>query len=111
MLGPLFGRMTRVPRTLLLWYGWIQARINPRDPVISPVYGDLSRLPPVLVQASEAEMLRDDARRYVNRAVAAGSPAQRQTWGHVVHVWQIYHPELAEGREALEEIRRFLAAT
>jgi len=111
MLGPLFGRLVKVPRALLLWFGWLQTRINPRDPIVSPVYGDLSRLPPVLVQASEAEMLRDDARRYVNRAVAAGSPVQLQTWEHMVHVWQIYYPELAEGRDALEEIRRFLAAT
>jgi epsilon-lactone hydrolase len=111
MLGPLFGRLTRVPRALLLWGAWLQTRINPRDPVVSPVYGDLSRLPPVLVQASEAEMLRDDARRYVNRAAAAGSPARLQTWDHMVHVWQIFHPELAEGREALDEIGRFLAAT
>jgi acetyl esterase/lipase len=111
MLGPLFGWLARIPRALLLWAGWWQTRINPRDPVVSPVYGDLSRLPPVLVQASEAEMLRDDARRYVNRAVAAGSPVQLQTWDHMVHVWQIFHPELTEGREAIEEIRKFLATT
>jgi acetyl esterase/lipase len=90
---------------------WIQNRINPRDPRVSPVFGDLAGLPPTLVQASEAEMLRDDARRYVNRAVAAGSPARLQTWDHMVHVWQIFHRELAEAREALEEVRRFLAAT
>lgn len=111
MLGPLFGRLAKVPNALLLWASWLQTRINPRDPVVSPVYADLSRLPPVLVQASEAEMLRDDARRYVNRAVAAGSPVQLQTWAHMVHVWQIYHPELPEGRDALDEIRKFLAAT
>jgi acetyl esterase/lipase len=110
MLGPLFGRLTKVPRTLLLWGGWLQNRINPRDPLISPVYGDLSRLPPVLVQASDAEMLRDDSRRYVNRARAAGSPARLQTWDHMVHVWQIFNPELPEARDALEEIRKFLAA-
>jgi acetyl esterase/lipase len=110
MLGPLFGRLTRIPRSLLLWGAWLQTRINPRDPLVSPVYGDLSRLPPVLVQASEAEMLRDDARRYVNRAAAAGSPVRLQTWEHMVHVWQIFHPELTEGREALEEVRKFLAA-
>jgi acetyl esterase/lipase len=111
MLGPLFERVAKVPNALLLWVGWLHTRINPRDPVVSPVYGDLSRLPPVLVQASEAEMLRDDARRYVNRAVAAGSPAQLQTWEHMVHVWQIYHPDLPEGRDAFDEIRKFLAAT
>jgi len=111
MIGPLFGWLAKVPGTLLLWYTWFQIRINPRDPVISPVYGDLSRLPPVLVQTSEAEMLRDDSRRYVNRAVAAGSPVRLQTWDHMVHVWQIYYPELAEGREALDEVRKFLVAT
>jgi acetyl esterase/lipase len=111
MIGPLFGWLAKIPGTLLLWYTWFQIRISPRNPVISPVYGDLSRLPPVLVQTSEAEMLRDDSRRYVNRAVAAGSPVRLQTWDHMVHVWHIYFPELAEGREALEEVRKFLAAT
>ncbi len=110
MLGPLFGKLARVPRSLLLWMGWIQNRINPRDPVISPVYGDLSNLPPVLVHASEAEMLLDDSRRYVNRAQAAGSPVRLQTWSHMVHAWQIFNPELTEARDALEEIRKFIAA-
>jgi epsilon-lactone hydrolase len=111
MLGPLFSRLAKAPRAMLLWLGWFQTRLNPRNPVVSPVYGDLSGLPPVLLQTSEAEMLRDDARRYVNRALAAGSPAQLQTWDHMVHVWQIFHPQLAEGRDALDEIRKFLAAT
>jgi acetyl esterase/lipase len=111
MLAPLFAWLAKTPRPLLLWFAWLRLGISPRDPVVSPARGDLSRLPPVLVQASEAEMLRDDARRYVNRAVAAGSPARLQTWDHMVHAWQIFYPELAEGREALDEVRRFLAAT
>jgi len=110
MLGPLFGKLAKVPRTLLLLVGWIQTRINPSDPLVSPVYGDLSNLPPVLVHASEVEMLRDDSRRYVNRARAAGSPVKLQTWNHMVHVWHIFNPELPEARDALEEIRKFLAA-
>ena len=109
MLGPLFGPLAKVPRTVLLWVGLLQSRIRPCDPVVSPIFGDLSGLPPVLVQASETEMLRDDARRYVNRARAAGSPVNLQTWDHMVHVWQIFNPELPEAREALDEIGRFLA--
>ena len=108
MLGPLFKSLTKIPRTGLLWGGWIANRVRPCDPVVSPVFGDLSRLPPLLVHASEAEMLLDDSRRYVNKALAAGSPATLQTWQHMVHVWQIYHPELPEGREAMEEIGKFL---
>ena len=111
MLGPLFGKLPRVPRWMMLWVGWLQTRINPSDPVVSPVRGDLSRLPPVLVQASEVEMLHDDARRYVNKARAAGSPVRLQTWNHMVHVWQIFNPELTEARDALAEIGRFLAET
>jgi acetyl esterase/lipase len=109
MLGPLLGPLARLPPWMLLWLGCVQARINPRDPVISPVRGDLADLPPVLVQASEAEMLFDDSRRYVNRARAAGSPVRLQSWAHVVHAWQIFNPELPEARDALAEIGRFLA--
>ncbi len=108
LLGPLFRVMTLVPRYLLLWIGLIQTRINPRNPMVSPVYGDLSGLPPILVHVGAQEMLRDDARRYVNRAQAAGSPVQLQTWDHVMHVWHIFNPELTEARQALDEIGRFL---
>ena len=110
MLGPLFKSLTKIPRTGLLWGGWMANRVRPCDPVVSPVFGDLSNLPPLLVHASEAEMLLDDSRRYVNKALAAGSPVTLQTWHHMVHVWQIYHPELPEGREAMEEIGKFLRA-
>lgn len=109
MLGPFFAALARIPRMLLLWGAWLQTRIRPSDPLVSPVYGDLAGLPPLLVQSSEAEMLHDDARRYANKAAAAGSPVTLQTWTHMVHVWQIFHPDLPEGREAFEEIRRFLA--
>jgi acetyl esterase/lipase len=110
MLGPMFKSLTKIPRFILLWGAWFQNRLRPSHPAISPVFGDLSRLPPVLVHASEAEMLVDDSRRYVNKAAAAGSPVTLQTWSHMVHVWQIFYPELTEGREAMEEIRKFLQA-
>ncbi|MES3021538.1 MAG: alpha/beta hydrolase [Pseudomonadota bacterium] len=110
MLGPAFGTVARLPRTLTLWVGWLQSGIRPNDPLVSPIYGDLSRLPPLLVHASETEMLFDDARRYVNRARAAGSQATLQSWNHTLHVWHIFNPELPEAREAFAEIGKFLAA-
>ena len=110
MLGPAFAPLLKLPRTVLLWGAWLQNRINPRDPVLSPVHGDLSRLPPVLVQASDSEMLRDDARRWVNRARAAGSPARLQLWSDMIHVWQLFNPELPQANQALDEVAAFLAA-
>jgi acetyl esterase/lipase len=109
MLGPLLGGLTRVPNALLLWGSFYGARMSPRNPVVSPLLGDLSGLPPLLVQASRAEMLLDDSRRYVNKARAAGSTARLQTWGDMVHVWQIFNPELPEANQALDELGKFLA--
>ncbi len=110
MLGPLFKALAKVPRTVLLWAAWIQTRVRPSDPRVSPVFGDLAGLPPLLIQGSGTEMLHDDSRRYVNKALAAGSPVTLQTWQHMVHVWHIYHPELPEAHAAFAEIGRFLQA-
>ncbi len=110
MLGPIFRHLMPIPRALLLWLAWFQNRIRPADPIVSPLAGDLSNLPPLLIQASRAEMLIDDARRYVNKARAAGSPVQLQTWSHMVHVWQIFTPALPEARDAFDEIGKFIDA-
>ncbi len=109
MLGPMFSAFKRVPRFILLWLGLLQNRTSPSEPVISPVFGDLAGLPPTLLHASESEILFDDARRYVNKAVAAGSPVRLQTWNHVPHVWQMFYPDLTEAREAWEQIGAFIA--
>jgi monoterpene epsilon-lactone hydrolase len=108
MLGPTFGHLTRIPTPLLWWSTWLTTRYMPSDPVISPLRGDLGGLPPLLIQVSESEMLLDDARRYVSKAQAAGSPVELQTWPHVVHVWQVFTPELPEAEEAYERVADFL---
>jgi len=109
MLGPMFRGLSRFPRPLLLWVGLVQNRTTPAHPTISPVFRDLHNLPPTLVHVSEAEMLCDDGRRYVNRAVAQGSPARLQSWQHVVHVWHMFYPQLPEAGEAWDEIGKFLS--
>ncbi|MEH6593329.1 MAG: alpha/beta hydrolase [Halioglobus sp.] len=110
MLGPAFGKLIVVPKLLLWWASVFTNRMRPSDPVASPLRGDLSGLPPVLVQVSEAEMLFDDARRYVAKAQAAGSPVVLQSWPHMVHVWQIFTPELPEANDAYDNIAEFLAS-
>jgi acetyl esterase/lipase len=108
MLGPGFGKLLRMPKIILWWMNWLSNRLPPSDPRVSPLRGDLSGLPPVLVHVSEAEMLLDDARRYVAKAQAAGSPVELQTWPHMVHVWHIFSPELPEAEDAFENIGEFL---
>jgi acetyl esterase/lipase len=61
----------------------------------------LSNLPPVLIQVSAIETIVDDAKRYVSKAQQQGSPAKLQLWDNMIHVWQIYHPDLAEAEQVL----------
>lgn len=76
------------------------------DPRVSGLYADLRGLPPLLVQASASEMLRDDAVRLVERARAAGVDATLRLWDGVPHVWQTF-TNLPESREALAELATF----
>ncbi len=108
MLGPSLGSITKMPGTIRAWLGLMLGRVRPNDPRVSPIFGDLSGLPPTLVQASEAEVLLDDSRRWVNKAQDAGTDATLQTWPHVLHVWQIFGNEMPEAREAFENIGRFI---
>ena len=110
MLAPLMRVLNRLPQFMKSWWVVWTYRIRPANPVISPLFGDLSDLPATLVQASYAEMLLDDARRYVCKARASGSPIKLQIWSDMVHVWQIFDPELPQAAEAWAEIGRFLEA-
>ncbi len=108
MLQPLVGRILKIPRPVLLWMAWRAYRVSPAAPEISPIFADLSNLPPTLVHVSAAEMLYDDARRYVAKAQAAGSPATLQSWAHMAHVWHAFDRMLPEAHQAFDEITKFL---
>ncbi len=102
------GAVARAPRPLVLWMGFLMNRMNPRDSAISPLLGDLSDLPPTLVQASAADMFLDDAVRYANKANAQRSKVVLQVWPHTLHVWHAF--ATPETDAAFVEIARFLAA-
>jgi acetyl esterase/lipase len=107
VLGPAFARIARVPRTILLYTTWLSLRFKPCNPLVSPIHGDLAGLPPLLVQASEAEILIDECRRYVNKAASQGSPASLQVWPSMVHVWPFF--DQPESADALARIADFFA--
>ncbi len=110
MLKPLVAPLLKLPRPVLLLGIWKSTSFAPSAPEISPIYADLSNLPPILIQASSAEMLYDDARRYTVKARRAGTDVQLQTWSHMCHVWQAFEQHLKEANDALKEIAKFLKA-
>jgi acetyl esterase/lipase len=108
MLGPSLGFFARMPVKLKEVLAMAGSRTSPRNPLVSPLFGNLANLPPTLVQASESEMLLDDARRYVAKARRQGSPVTLQTWPGMVHVWPMFHGILPEGRQALTQVAQFV---
>ncbi|HTN34204.1 MAG TPA: alpha/beta hydrolase [Marinobacter sp.] len=108
MLGPAFGGLSKIPRPVIWWATLAAFRISPTNPVASPLRGNLTNLPPILIQVSDSEMLLDNARRYAAKANAEGSRVKLRIWHNMVHVWQIFTPLLPEAEEAFSDIESFI---
>jgi acetyl esterase/lipase len=84
--------------------------LPPRTPLASPLYADLSGLPPLLVQVGTAETLLDDATRFAERAKAAGVDVTLEEWDEMIHVFQAFAPLVPESQQAIARIGAFLGA-
>lgn len=84
------------------------AGADPRHPYASPLYGNASGLPPVLIHVGSDEILRDDSVRMADRLREAGGDVEIEVWPRMPHTWHLYARILPEGRQALERIGRFL---
>lgn len=76
------------------------------SPLISPLFADLSGLPPLLIQVGTDEILLDDATRCAERARQAGVEVSLEVWDEMFHVFQLV-PFLPETQKAVEYIVRF----
>jgi epsilon-lactone hydrolase len=86
------------------------AGADPRNPYISPIYGDSAGLPPTLIQAGSDEILRDDAVRAADKMRAAGCAVELELWDRMPHVWHLYARFVPEARRALARVEEFLQA-
>ena len=77
------------------------------DPLISPLYADLTGLPPMLVHVGGDEILLDDAERFVAAARRHGVDASLGRFEGLWHVFQLV-PGLPESRDAIREIGGFV---
>jgi epsilon-lactone hydrolase len=94
----------------LLWYtGLYMAGGDPKAPLASPLYADLTGLPPMLIQVGDAETLLDDSTRFTEKLKAADVSVELEIWDNMIHVWQLFAPILSEGREAIDKAGAFIA--
>ena len=78
----------------------------PASPKLSPLFGDLRRFPPVLIQAGTNEILLSDSVRLRDRLVQAGTPCRLEVWPDMWHVFQMF--PIKKAAQAMEHIGRFL---
>jgi epsilon-lactone hydrolase len=82
---------------------------DPKNPLASPLYGNLAGLPPISMHVGGDEVLLDDSRRYFERAVAAGVDARLDVWEGMPHGFVGGVEKLAAAAEALDAVGEFLA--
>lgn len=82
---------------------------SPRDPRISPVFGDLHGLPPILIQVGSNEVLRHDAEAIARGIEASAGRVQLEVWKGMPHVWHAID-FIPESAEAISQLARFSRA-
>lgn len=84
--------------------------IDRRDPLISPLFADLTGFPPLLIQVGSAETLLADATRLAEAAGSADVEVSLEIWPHMIHAWPVWNAGLDAGRRALANAGQFIRA-
>jgi acetyl esterase/lipase len=78
------------------------------NPYISPVYGDLSGLPPILIQVGSQEILLNDAQRLADVANRDNVDTCLEIYNSLWHVFQVHAGQLDRATDALETAGAFI---
>lgn len=82
--------------------------LDPTSPLASPLHGDLSGLPPLLIQVGSEEVLLDDSTRLAERARAAGVDVTLEVAPDLPHVYQYFASFLPQGQAAIDRAGEFI---
>ncbi|WP_300629310.1 alpha/beta hydrolase [Pseudomonas sp.] len=77
-------------------------------PLASPVFADVTGLPPILVQIGENELMLSDAMRLATHLADNRVRVNLEVWPAMFHAWHFYAAILPQGRQALESSVRFI---
>ena len=81
------------------------------NPLMSPLFGDLTDHPPTLIHVGSDEVLLDDSIRFHSRALEAGADCRLKIWQGMWHVWPLFDRlGLREAKEALCDAAEFIGA-
>src|SRR6185437_7705466 len=77
---------------------YLPAGMDRKDPRVSPLYADLKRFPPVMIQVGSAETLLNDATRFAAAAGVADVRVTLEIWPQMIHAWPLWNARLKAGR-------------
>ena len=78
------------------------------DPRVSPVFADMSHLPPLFIQVGDHELLLSDAMRLAESQQKAGGEVDLSVWPGMWHVFQFCTLKMPESRQAIRRIGEFI---
>lgn len=90
------------------WASHYAGETDPSVPGISPLFADLSGLPPLLLLVGEHEILLDDALRVAESAARVGTDARVIVGEGMQHDFPLTLPWLDESRSAWDAMARFV---
>ena len=82
---------------------------DPKEPLASPLFGDLTGYPPTLLLVSSAEYLLDDALAFQAKLSKAGRRVEAEIVPGQPHVWPVLAPDSTEAKRAFARIARFIS--
>lgn len=91
-------------RMVVQWAEWFCGGTDSKDPLVSPVHADLHGLPPIYIQAGDAEILIDMIRMFVRKGQEQGTQISLEEWKQMNHVFQAYGTIIPQSKEALQRI-------
>ncbi len=100
----------------MAWYrrhylaGSTKAAHDESDPRVSPLWADLSGLPPLLVTAAELDPLFDDSTALAKRLADTDTPFEFRRYAGMNHGFMQLASELPEARLAFDDAAAFLRA-
>jgi monoterpene epsilon-lactone hydrolase len=84
---------------------------DPTLPLLSPLYGELAGLPPLLIYVGEEESMLDDSVQFAEKARTAGVNVTLHRGEGMVRCYPALSPLFPEAKEAMEDIRHFLTTS
>lgn len=103
-LDPLFGK---TEESLLFSKDYIGEN-DPTNPYISPLFGDFTGFPPMLLQVGDYEMLLSDTLMVAQKAKSQGVKVRKSVYKGMFHVFQMAMLLLPESRKAWVEVAHFI---